>query len=177
MLEGLRIASPCKASWEDMTGDDRVRHCASCDKDVYNVAGMTRAEATRMMHERLPEGVCIRMFKRADGTVLTADCPVGERKKRVRRLVMAGAGVLAGASGLWAWADATSPTLGGVEPRTPVGCKMPPTMGSAAAVVAPPPMMGTAEAVTVGSAAVEQLPPKAAPHAAKAKGEARGATR
>jgi hypothetical protein len=42
----------------------------------------------------------VRFYQRADGTVLTADCPVGVRRKRVRRgvLVAAGAGALAAAA-------------------------------------------------------------------------------
>jgi len=81
-----------------MRGDDRVRFCGACDKNVYNLAGMTRREATALVAER--EGsVCLRMFRRADGTVLTADCPVGIRAalRRARRetLLAAAAGVAA----------------------------------------------------------------------------------
>jgi hypothetical protein len=112
-LEDLRIASPCTARWEEMTGDDRVRHCAHCDNNVYNVAGMTRGEALKLVHERSESGLCLRMFRRADGTVLTADCPVGERKKRVRRLVLVGAGAVATLAAGYS-ALAGGPTLGGV---------------------------------------------------------------
>jgi hypothetical protein len=88
-LEDLQIASPCHADWADMRGDDRVRFCGACRKNVYNLAGMTRREATALVTAR--EGnVCIRMFRRADGTVLTADCPVGVRAalRRARREVL-----------------------------------------------------------------------------------------
>src|SRR5437016_2760368 len=27
ILDNVRVASPCKAAWADMVGDDRVRHC------------------------------------------------------------------------------------------------------------------------------------------------------
>ena len=90
VLDGLRAASPCSARWEDMAGDDRVRHCAACDLDVFNVAGLTREEAATLIRERLVEPggrVCVRLTRRADGTVLTRDCPVG--LARVRRLAAA----------------------------------------------------------------------------------------
>lgn len=114
-LEGLRIASPCRASWESMPGDDRVRFCGACKKNVYNFSGMTRAEAVGLVSERTAE-ICVRMFQRADGTVLTADCPVGARKKTVRRLVVvsaAGLGLAAAGVGMY---GATA-TMGAVGPE------------------------------------------------------------
>lgn len=104
-LDDVRIATPCSARWDDMVGDDRIRHCRACDKDVFNIAGMSRAEASALVTNR--SGLCIRMFKRADGTVMTADCPVGVRKKRVRRLAILGAGISAALGGglLYAWVE------------------------------------------------------------------------
>lgn len=31
LLERIRIASPCRAGWEQMSGDERVRFCLQCD--------------------------------------------------------------------------------------------------------------------------------------------------
>src|SRR5579871_1632905 len=45
VLDNIRVASPCKAAWDDMVGDDVVRHCKQCDKDVFNLSNMTRDEA------------------------------------------------------------------------------------------------------------------------------------
>src|SRR6185436_10400246 len=85
-LENLRVASPCNASWEAMKGDERVRFCGECQKNVYNLSAMTRDEAERLLADR--EGsICVRLYKRADGTVINADCPVGVRRKRVRLAV------------------------------------------------------------------------------------------
>src|SRR5262245_30602687 len=39
-LARLRIASPCSADWDEMTGDDRVRFCGRCRKNVYNLSEM-----------------------------------------------------------------------------------------------------------------------------------------
>jgi hypothetical protein len=112
-LEGLRIASPCKASWDQMAGDDRVRHCVQCNKNVYNFSAMTRAEAVTLVRERTGE-LCVRMYKREDGTVLTADCPVGAKKKVVRRLALVGAG-LGAAAAASAFGFAATPTTGTLE--------------------------------------------------------------
>lgn len=113
-LDDVRIATPCSARWQDMIGDDRVRHCEACDKDVYNIARMTRAEALALLTKGRPDGLCVRIFERADGTVLTSDCPVGMRRKRVRRLAVLGAGISAAlGGGLYAWVEPAS--VGGLE--------------------------------------------------------------
>ena len=74
ILNSTRIASPCHASWEGMTGDERVRHCCDCRLNVYNIAEMSRDEAVQLIQEH--EGrLCIRIYQRRDGTVITRDCP------------------------------------------------------------------------------------------------------
>lgn len=79
----LRIASPCSESWENMKGDDRVRRCASCKLNVYNLHELSMADVERLL--RQPNGrLCARIYQRKDGTVITADCPVGLRKVRMR---------------------------------------------------------------------------------------------
>jgi hypothetical protein len=98
VLEGLRIASPCSADWDEMTGDARVRFCGQCEKNVYNLSAMTRDEAESLVREK--EGrVCVRMYQRADGTVITNDCPVGARRLRMKeRIRMSLAKLTAGAA-------------------------------------------------------------------------------
>ena len=77
----FRVASPCIAEWSDMKGDDLARLCLKCDKNVYNLSLMTLDEANELIREK--EGnLCISLYKRFDGTVLTADCPVGLRTIR-----------------------------------------------------------------------------------------------
>ena len=50
---------------------------------------------------------CVRFYRRFDGTVLTADCPVGLRKLRFRRAAIAGIGIgiLAAASAWFSYAQ------------------------------------------------------------------------
>lgn len=97
LLNRARVASPCSASWDDMTGDDRVRMCGKCDRKIYNIAAMTTVEAAKLLRGST-ERTCARMFRRADGTVMTADCPTGLRayRKRVGGMVSAAFGLLLG---------------------------------------------------------------------------------
>ena len=89
-LDNIRIASPCPANWDEMFGDDRKRHCGDCKLNVYNLSGMTRREAEDLLVNS--EGrLCVRYFRRADGTILTKNCPVGWAavKQRVSRVATA----------------------------------------------------------------------------------------
>lgn len=98
-INKLRVASPCSAGWETMTGDERVRYCHSCKLNIYNIAEMTKPEVEKLIETR--EGrLCIRLYKRADGTVLTKDCPVGFRAYQKRIARFAGA-ILAAILGLF----------------------------------------------------------------------------
>lgn len=110
MLDSMKIASPCSADWDQMVGDDKVRYCGKCEKNVFNLSAMTREEAEVTVLAK--EGdLCVRLYQRHDGTVLTQDCPVGVRRKRLRL-----AGVLAIGSSL---AGAAAAMLVGSEPEPP----------------------------------------------------------
>src|SRR5215467_3709252 len=96
LLDNIRVASPCPASWEKMTGDDRVRHCQECKLNVYNLSEMTRLEAERLIANR--EGrMCVRFYRRTDGTILTRDCPRGLQV--VRRISLVAGAALAAMMG------------------------------------------------------------------------------
>jgi len=83
ILDSLRLATPCTKDWDKMDGDERVRFCGGCEKNVYNISDMTRREANALLQEH---GLtkCMRICRRHDGTVITDDCPVGLRKARER---------------------------------------------------------------------------------------------
>lgn len=82
-LINIKIASPCPADWNEMYGDNRKRFCGDCKLNVYNLSGMTRDEAEVLVTNA--EGrLCVRYYQRADGTVITADCPVGWAKVKAR---------------------------------------------------------------------------------------------
>jgi hypothetical protein len=148
VLEGLRVASPCEVPWVTMKGDDRVRHCGACRLNVYNLSAMSRGEAEALV--RNAEGrLCVRFFRRADGTVLTQDCPVGLEKVR-RRLRRIGNAVAAAFTAfLFAGCARSAPPEDG-PPKHSFGYLVPvdqPTMGKPAipeqgAMLTPTPLQG-----------------------------------
>jgi hypothetical protein len=86
LLERVSIAAPCSAEWSSMTGDERTRFCAQCQKHVYNIASMSAEEAEAFLRGAGGEA-CLRIYRRTDGTVLTSDCSVGVRRRSRRRVV------------------------------------------------------------------------------------------
>ncbi len=86
----VQVATPCKVRWDAMEGDERVRFCGECKKSVYNLSSMSRAEAEALVSD-VEASRCVTFFQRADGTVLTDDCPVGlaAARRRMARAVTA----------------------------------------------------------------------------------------
>ena len=137
LLSKVKVASPCHASWDAMTGDERVRFCGQCDKSVFDLSAMVAEQAESLLREH-GASLCVRFYRRRDGTVMTSDCPVGKRQKRKRTIaaaVLAGGLMTAGIGGfLWSnssdsGCDPTPDEITGV------------TMGAVAPMVetAPPP--------------------------------------
>ncbi|HEY0050211.1 MAG TPA: carboxypeptidase-like regulatory domain-containing protein, partial [Pyrinomonadaceae bacterium] len=93
-VNNLRVASPCRVGWETMSGDERVRHCNLCRLNVYNLSEMT-ADEVRGLITKSEGRICGRLHKRADGTVITKNCPVGFRAYQKRAARMAGAALAA----------------------------------------------------------------------------------
>jgi hypothetical protein len=124
ILDRIRVAAPCKASWDTMEGDERVRFCGACQKQVYNISAMTSAEATALIQDSGGK-LCARLYRRADGTVLTADCPVGVKsvaRRRLRRLAACAALLLGGLfSGAASLRTASSAATRGSIPPMPSG--------------------------------------------------------
>ena len=99
-LDNILVASPCPANWDEMYGNDRKRHCGTCKMNVYNLSDMTRREAEDLLVNS--EGrLCVRFFRRADGSILTQNCPVGwaKVKQRVSRVATAAFSMAAGLFG------------------------------------------------------------------------------
>jgi hypothetical protein len=88
-VDQVEIQSPCTVPWDEMRpagGDGQVRFCGQCRQNVYNVEAMSRGEARRLIAAR--EGrVCVRILRRPDGTVVTADCWARLRAARQRGLL------------------------------------------------------------------------------------------
>jgi len=158
-LAQVRVASPCKESWDDMIGDERVRACRRCDRPVFNLSAMTSDEAEALLATK-GATPCVRFYRRPDGTIMTADCPDQAKRRRVALAFAAGAVASAAAV-----AGAAAALVGGDAPKTiTVKTELipplpPPTMG------APPPMPTMGEAMPPDMGKPE--PPK--PHMGKPK--------
>lgn len=57
--EAIEVKSPCSENWDEMAGNDQVRFCSHCAKDVNDVSTMTRREAMRLVR-RSKGGLCVR---------------------------------------------------------------------------------------------------------------------
>ncbi len=126
-LNQIHVAAPCRQSWDEMDGDEQKRFCQSCRQNVYNISEMSRAEAEKLIREK--EGrLCVRFYRRTDGTVMTKDCPVGLRALRLRAAAVF--------SGL------VTMILGGVGIAKHGNAAQQATMGGPL-ITAPPAMMGT----------------------------------
>jgi hypothetical protein len=156
-LDNLRVAAPCPASWDRMYGNDRVRFCGECQLNVYNLSEMSRADAERLIAHS--EGrLCVRYYRRRDGSIITQNCPVGLRaiKRRLSRVATAVAtsvlSFLAGI-GFYRAVDELQPHVVGRMIVGDVYRSIPSVQGAVA--VTPPPEVG----VTVGKL-VRIDPPK-----------------
>jgi len=65
----LRIAKPCPASWEAMSGGGTSRHCATCDKSVHDLETMDADTVARLA---AGGRACVRVRKTAVVSVAAA---------------------------------------------------------------------------------------------------------
>ena len=89
-LDRVQVAAPCQADWNQMIGSERVRFCAQCNLNVFNLSDMSRLEAESLI-ARTEGRLCVRFYRRSDGSIITQDCPVGLRaiQRRVSYLAKA----------------------------------------------------------------------------------------
>lgn len=112
------LEKPCDSPWESMAGSDRVRHCSSCDRDVYSLSDMTELEAELRLLNAGDAVPCIRYARDRDGRVIHAPDPRPPylSSPSARALVVASAL----GSGLYA-GDAAAQKA---KPAEPVQCVM-----------------------------------------------------
>jgi hypothetical protein len=84
-LDRVSVAAPCPANWDAMIGDERIRFCNQCELNVYNLSAMSRRDAEALIAGT--EGrLCVRYYRRKDGSIITEDCPVGLRRLKSRAM-------------------------------------------------------------------------------------------
>lgn len=158
VLNDLQVASPCPASWADMAGDDRVRFCGQCEKNVYDLTVLTPDEIVDVI--TATEGkFCGRLYQRTDGRVLTVDCPVGlarvlrNAKRQGLRATAWAVGLAASAVALLLHGDPASPQVVGPDTTT---TKIIEAIESV--TPAPPPPPEVEPELLMGDIAVEPMP-------------------
>lgn len=119
LLDYVKVASPCSADWGKMQGDERVRFCSECKKNVYNISALSREEAENFVLNLMGD-TCIRIYRRDDGTLITDDCSVGVSRKRRLRVLSSLAGGGLAVAGYLAWPTshvAHAPCEEQIQPR------------------------------------------------------------
>jgi hypothetical protein len=91
----MRTATPCDASWESMSGDERVRRCTLCDRDVFDLAQVSAPQSLELLCRGGASPSSLHLHRRKDGTVITSDCARGIARRKRRLAVL---GVAAGAA-------------------------------------------------------------------------------
>jgi len=57
IIDRVQTTSPCTADWDSMTGNDQVRFCEHCAKDVHNISAMTRKQLKNWSQSRMADCV------------------------------------------------------------------------------------------------------------------------
>lgn len=103
----------CRSRWEDMPGSDAVRRCGRCERDVHDLAHMTRDELATLF-ARADETPGVRLSRRPDGRVVMAECPPERRAGAPTRAAGWAAGTIL-AVGVGSFLAASAPLLGGAR--------------------------------------------------------------
>ena len=89
-LDSINVKSPCNESWNEMTGNEQVRFCSHCAKDVHDISAMTRAKAEKLVKDSNGK-LCVRYVKNPAGKLITAP----PKFTQIKRRATIAAGVLA----------------------------------------------------------------------------------
>lgn len=145
-LTRIPLAKPCDSPWESMVGNDKVRRCAACERDVYSLSDMSELEAELRLLNAADAAPCIRYARASDGQVVHRASPPPPRRlsaagASARALVVASALVARDAVAQGkdkANEPAQCVMLNALEPTPPASASAP-ARPAAAAAAAPAP--------------------------------------
>jgi hypothetical protein len=69
-LDSIEVETSCLQSWNKMRGNDQIRFCEHCTKDVHNLSAMTRKQARKIIAQS-NAAICVRYIRRPDGRIQT----------------------------------------------------------------------------------------------------------
>lgn len=84
-LNLINIPSACSADWDSMTGNDRLRFCHDCHRNVYNLLEMTPKEIIRLVVNS--EGrLCARYYQNTNSNVQSTTPSLHQIGRRASRI-------------------------------------------------------------------------------------------
>lgn len=79
-IECKKTALPCAWTWDATYAVEKYRYCGSCQRAVYNLAGLEMPEAEELILKA--ENVAkFTLYKRTDGLYMTSDCPQAVKRR------------------------------------------------------------------------------------------------
>ncbi len=110
MKHTFRTGSPCSADWDRMIGNEHVRYCPECKRDVYDFSKMKDKDIEQLLSLR-EQRLCARVRQRPNGIVITTDSSASFAVlvRRISRV----------ASIALATAISVGPAIAGSPPKTP----------------------------------------------------------
>ena len=91
ILDSVYVDDPCPVAWDSMSGSHRVRFCSQCKQSVFDVSSLSAHDAAQLIQES-GGNLCVRFYRRLDGTLVTKECaPI--RALRFARRTVARAGL------------------------------------------------------------------------------------
>ena len=105
LLDAVEVKTPCEQDWKTMRGNNEIRFCDHCAKDVHNLSEMTRKKARKLVAQS-NGGICVRYIRRPDGKIQT----IKNTLHQITRQTGIAAGVLGTSLTLSSLAYAQTPT-------------------------------------------------------------------
>jgi Ankyrin repeats (3 copies)/Carboxypeptidase regulatory-like domain len=87
-LDSIEVGKPCSQDWNRMYGNDEVRFCEHCVKQVHDLSAMTRRAAEKFVARSQNKGdkICVRYVRRPDGKVQNLSDKLYQISGRASRL-------------------------------------------------------------------------------------------
>ena len=85
VLDRVEVSAPCSQNWNEMFGNDDVRFCHHCAKNVHNLSAITRKQAKRLVAQS-KGNLCIQYIRRPDGRIQTVEPKLYKIAGRVSRI-------------------------------------------------------------------------------------------
>ena len=64
-IDAVEVKTPCSEEWDEMAGNDVVRFCSHCSKNVNDLSAMTRRQAEKLVR-RSGGSLCVRYRKQPE---------------------------------------------------------------------------------------------------------------